>query len=156
MKHVYFMKSEQTGLIKIGKSNIPARRQQELQKLLQDRLEIIATFTGLDEGYLHKRFRDLRARHPNHAAGREWFRPSPSLFAFIEEQTGIPKANQVDDIAEINRRSREAESMIFTLERKLGQAEGRLELLPRLEAEIAELKKQLDEERNRKRGFFGR
>lgn len=53
-------------------------------------------------------------------------------------------------------RERATQDKLAELERKLGQAEGRLELIPRLETEIAELKKQLEEERNRKRGIFGR
>lgn len=77
---VYFAQSVAGGPVKIGHSNDPEARVASLQTAHADTLRIIGTIPGgrAVETALHASFADDRI-------GGEWFRPSPSLVAFMRE-----------------------------------------------------------------------
>jgi len=70
--------------VKIGYSTNVAERLASLQTASPTKLELLATFPGSprDERQLHERFAGL------HSTG-EWFRKTPELLAFIEQQKRI-------------------------------------------------------------------
>jgi hypothetical protein len=77
---VYFIRGEQTGLIKIGVANNPSQRLANLQTGSPDRLELLGCTPGSSWGELrlHTRFAHLRQHG-------EWFTPGEDLLAYIRE-----------------------------------------------------------------------
>lgn len=83
--YVYFIRDEETGLIKIGQSKQPKTRQISLQRQVKGKLNILCTIED-DlplELRLHQRFASLRRRG-------EWFEANPELMSYIEEHAGRP------------------------------------------------------------------
>jgi hypothetical protein len=74
--YVYFIKSEQLGLIKIGKSTNPVKRICNMQTSTPDRLVLLGYSDQHTEKELHHRFSSLRQTG-------EWFSPSEDLLRFI-------------------------------------------------------------------------
>lgn len=78
--HVYFIESETTGLIKIGRSVNPSSRFNAIRTMSPDKLVLLGSVpeTVCSEAELHKRF----AKHRKHG---EWFEASPEIRELIEE-----------------------------------------------------------------------
>jgi hypothetical protein len=76
--HVYYIRSEANGLIKIGFSNYPEGRRRTLESHGGSAMTLLAKHRGTktDEAKLHRRFKALRERG-------EWFRPGPALLKHI-------------------------------------------------------------------------
>lgn len=81
---VYFIRSGETGPIKIGISRDVARRKGELEREEKEKLTVLATVEGTmaDERTLHQRF----AEHRLHG---EWFAPVPELLSHIATLGGV-------------------------------------------------------------------
>lgn len=73
---IYFLAAPQVGRVKIGYSDAPERRIQEIRLMCPVPVELIAVVGGSykDEAALHRRFADLR-RHG------EWFDDVPEIRA---------------------------------------------------------------------------
>lgn len=78
--HVYFIESETTGLIKIGRSVNPSSRFNAIRTMSPDKLVLLGSVPEAvcSESELHKRF----AKHRKHG---EWFESSPEIRELIEE-----------------------------------------------------------------------
>lgn len=76
---VYFIKRVSDGLIKVGFSDDPKRRLQQLQTGQPDRLEMILVIRG---GMELERTLHIRWRHLN--VGGEWFKPHRELLSYID------------------------------------------------------------------------
>jgi hypothetical protein len=76
---VYFMRSADTGRIKIGYSQNVLRRRNELQGAHGGRIQILLTVPGGPtlEAEMHERFKA-------HMTFGEWFEPADEILAFIE------------------------------------------------------------------------
>lgn len=83
LSKVYFMQGVEGGPVKIGTSNDPARRLRQVMDWVPFDLRILAAAPGgfLTEAYLHHKFHAARLR-------REWFAPTESLMAFVDEVAG--------------------------------------------------------------------
>lgn len=66
--HLYFMQSDITGSIKIGRSNDPDRRLKDLQTGNPNKIKLVAIIEG--KGYLEKK---LHERLKEHRLRLEWF-----------------------------------------------------------------------------------
>lgn len=77
---VYFIESETTGLIKIGRSVNPASRFNAIRTMSPDKLALLGSIpeSVCSESELHKRF----AKHRKHG---EWFEDVPEIRELIEE-----------------------------------------------------------------------
>lgn len=77
---VYFIRAQNSGLIKIGHSIQPEKRLKQLQTGSGDHLEILSTIPGgsSKEAALHRQFASL-----NHRG--EWFEPDPELLHYINK-----------------------------------------------------------------------
>lgn len=75
--YTYFAVGERTGLIKIGRSNFPWRRINELRNETSQDVIVAATVRDDFEGAYHNIFKAHRARG-------EWFQPHPDLLAEID------------------------------------------------------------------------
>ena len=88
---IYFIQSENGGLIKIGYTYKSAKsRLSQLQTGSPDKLIILKTEEG-DEHYereLHTRFKDLRQHG-------EWFRPGMELISHIVKRADVPNAERL-------------------------------------------------------------
>lgn len=79
---VYFIQAREGGLIKIGRSDDPARRLREFQAGCP--VDLVLLFAGrcvdfnIDETELHNRFAEYRVRG-------EWFEPAEPILRCIEE-----------------------------------------------------------------------
>jgi len=82
MKKVYFIR-EELGNVKIGFSNDPAKRRDELQTGNSKFLILLGWFDGTpqDETELKKKFQHLRDAN---GTGTEWFKPEPELLGEID------------------------------------------------------------------------
>lgn len=83
--NVYYIRSEDSGRVKIGwSSNVPARLK-SLQRASASRLTLLYSEpgTGRDEANLHERFRA-------HRVHGEWFEPSADLLAHIKQRKALP------------------------------------------------------------------
>lgn len=82
---VYFIQAAAGGPVKIGRSTAPRARLASLQTANAAALRIVAMMPGggAVERAMHATFAADRAR-----PGGEWFRPSPSLAAFVKEIGG--------------------------------------------------------------------
>jgi hypothetical protein len=80
--YVYFILSG-SGDVKIGYSERPGRRLDQLQTGRADRLSLLAAFPGTAqlEADLHRRFAE-------HRKCGEWFSPAPEIFAWVVERIG--------------------------------------------------------------------
>lgn len=80
MKKIYFMAPVGGGPIKIGCSDLPPRRLEELQFWSPYRLEILASAPGdtKDERRIHTHFVEAWSH-------REWFNATPEIYALINE-----------------------------------------------------------------------
>lgn len=90
-EHVYFVRRESDGLIKIGFSNSVVDRVRHLSGELRTRIDILATISGgaALEASLHERFAHLRVRG-------EWFRPEGALAEYMNELTGREPGSHQD------------------------------------------------------------
>lgn len=72
---LYLFRSRKTGLIKIGISINLVRRKRDLERELEDTLDILfyKSSSRLEETNIHYQFKQYRAIHPNHLSSREWF-----------------------------------------------------------------------------------
>lgn len=79
MSFVYFIRSEQSGFIKIGFSHDPQRRISELAT--SQPVKLLGYFTGTKhtEANLHVRFAECRAHG-------EWFKPEAVLVAYLRDR----------------------------------------------------------------------
>lgn len=79
LSYVYFIQCEVNGVIKIGLSTNPETRFSQLQCSCPVALSRLALMRGhrRTESLLHVQFRQFREERG------EWFRPDPSLLAFI-------------------------------------------------------------------------
>lgn len=79
---IYFIKSERTGDIKIGRTTNLTARIKQLHTASSDVLRVLGVFAGQpqDERFFHEAFKDLRLNG-------EWFKPHPDLFDFIKRYT---------------------------------------------------------------------
>lgn len=70
MSDLYFIQSEKTGMIKIGRSKNPEKRLKQLQTGSPNKLKLIAVFKdkGPEERGLHERLRCFKVRQNG-----EWF-----------------------------------------------------------------------------------
>ena len=80
---IYFIQSDENGLIKIGSSTDPERRLRELQTSSNAPLRILLTLPGTseEEALLHERFRNYRQQG-------EWYLPLKELLDFIYNPVG--------------------------------------------------------------------
>ena len=80
-RHLYLMRAGDSGALKIGRANDPARRARDLQVGCPERIQVLAILPemGSDEHYAHQRFAHLRL------AG-EWFSPSPEIVEWFGVQ----------------------------------------------------------------------
>lgn len=78
--YIYFIQSNIGGPIKIGLSDNPDLRLEEIQRMSPFKLQILATTIGdyKLENELHKRFKHLRYHD-------EWFEPGKELLNYISE-----------------------------------------------------------------------
>lgn len=78
---VYFMRSTDTGRIKIGYSKDVLRRRNEIQAAHGGAIQILLTISGgpTMEGELHQRF-------AAHKVFGEWFEPAAEILAFVEAE----------------------------------------------------------------------
>lgn len=82
-RHVYFIRGDMTGLIKIGESIDPVARLTELAKCGSERLQllaIVANGSGTE--------RELHTKLASDRVHGEWFRPSDAVVAEIEAAGG--------------------------------------------------------------------
>jgi hypothetical protein len=82
-KLVYFIQSEQTLNIKIGKSTDPQARMADLRTANSGTLRLLGSTDRYLEDHLHERFAEDRLHG-------EWFRPSPNLMDFIKLLGFVP------------------------------------------------------------------
>lgn len=79
---VYFIRATTVGLIKIGKADCVHTRFRTIRNMSPDTLQIMGCVHSEDgsalERHLHERFASDRSHG-------EWFKPSPELLQFIEE-----------------------------------------------------------------------
>lgn len=78
--YVYFMRDEDTQLIKIGYSKFPSKRQQQIIAKTQHTISLLGCMRGAKtvEKRLHKKFSAYCVRH-------EWFLSSDEILSFIYE-----------------------------------------------------------------------
>lgn len=74
--YTYFAQAEVSGLVKIGRSNDPWRRADELRLVAGEPVAVLATMRGDFERRYHAHFE----QHRHH---REWFSPAPEILAEI-------------------------------------------------------------------------
>ena len=106
--HVYFIRCQVTGLIKIGwTESHPSNRFNALRPLSPTPLEFLGVIRGYlgDENSLHLRFKADR----DHG---EWFRPSEGLVRYIAEHAKPPleRGRLYDDEAKLVRKFMEERS----------------------------------------------
>lgn len=75
----YFVRCEETGKIKIGKSTGVQERVRHLQTANPSRLTLLHVIDGDLETELHARFSQYRVRYDG-----EWFHPASEILEFIE------------------------------------------------------------------------
>mgnify|MGYP005822983873 CR=1 FL=1 len=87
---VYFLRSQRTGLIKIGRTSYYRTRFRDLCREHDERLEELGTVSEDDwaEKHLHVIFKSIRVVN-------EWFEDSPKLRAFIAQHAklDLPEAD---------------------------------------------------------------
>lgn len=89
---LYFMRSEDTGWVKIGQSNHPEYRKSNIERDLGESLVILATMSNESrlEYDLHQKFIAHRVKHPKQKIKKEWFILSDEIQLYINEHLGRP------------------------------------------------------------------
>lgn len=92
--YLYFMLSDNTGLVKIGISGNTIKRRNSLKEELKDKLEILTycLSSRSEESAIHKQLKQYRAIHPNQPKGKEWFifeEDVVALFNTVKEKGSI-------------------------------------------------------------------
>lgn len=130
--NIYFLRAEETGLVKIGKANDVAQRAHDLQAGSALKLTVIRTIPGdlKTERWLHNHFKALR-RH------REWFEFSEEMMAIEPPASNDAAERKSRRLRDDNLNHRAMEAYAASVREQQGPIDFRITDVARLAKHVA-------------------